>query len=136
MDLASTDWLGHTTGQGEEEPNPKGNYDHEPGQEHWEAMHDLVVCAVNDAVYNAQQDKEPRAEHEPARNVVCGECSGAKRIEENRDFKQIAEVVCGLHVLKTGCDLQRGRSCLRMNPAYTHFSDAHGKHSQCDRESE
>ena len=76
---------------------------------------DGVVGAVNDAMNDAKHNETPRAKHQPTWDRASRQRYRNERIEEHRNFEQISEVVCGLHVLEACGHLCRCLGCLRVN---------------------
>ena len=88
------------TRQREKEGDPQTNEQGEARQERRKAMHDLVVGAVDDAMQKAQGDVRPCPADQPSRVVSCGQGKGTERIEQDRNFEQVSEVVRGLHIFE------------------------------------
>jgi hypothetical protein len=97
--------LGRMLWQCDEEHDPKANDDGEAEHEDREAMHDLVVSAMDESVRHAQNDEQPRPRNQPTGHMRQTKGNAGKRVEQYGHLKEILEVVGGLDVLELRCHL-------------------------------
>ena len=85
---------------------------------------------------DTQDNEEPDARGRPSGDVRHRECYGVRRIEQDWDFKEILEVVSGLHVLELVCHLQGDAGSLGVQTLLLHFLDANGHEAKPDEKRE
>lgn len=128
--------LGRIGRQGEEKADPQGNDNPKAQHKDREAMHNLVVCAVDDAVGCTQSDEKPGTVGEPSRHMRHRKGYGTKGIKEDGYFKEVLEVIGSPNVLELCCHLQRRASSLWMYAPLLHFLDPNGQEPKSDKKRE
>jgi hypothetical protein len=119
--------------QRSEKRNPHSHQETKASKKDNQAMVNLVVRAMNEAMKQAQREVDPRADDKPVWNIACSECDGSQCEEQNRDLEKISKIVCDLNILQPSRHRHRVGDRLGVYALSSHFLNATEKHGTAHR---